>query len=79
MNTRTKELRMEFLKKYPKPNKCPITIADWCSPLGYCWGVAQSIDEGKRWDETRCPCEMFLPKDRAIIQQQLQPGTFGAG
>jgi hypothetical protein len=50
----------EFLTKYPKPDKCPMSIEEWCDPLGYCWAFATAKDEGRSWDEEKnCPCNFF--------------------
>ena len=50
----------QFLLKYPKPDKCPILLDEWFTPLGYCWGEATTIDDEKQWDEDKnCPCELF--------------------
>lgn len=53
----------EFLLKYPKPKKCPMSIDEWCDSLGYCWAYATAIDEKAVWDEdTKCPCILFETK-----------------
>jgi len=49
----------QFLEKYPKPEKCPMSIEEWTDGISYCWGYALTIDEGKLWDDSRCPCEFF--------------------
>ena len=64
------ELTLEqFLEKYPKPSKCPMSMEEWTDGLSYCWGYAITIDEGRTWDDDQCPCEFF--KETEIEKEKL--------
>jgi len=63
----------EFLKKYPKPKQCPIPDDVWSDGLSYCWGYALTIDDGKKWDDSKCPCDFF--EGAKNTEQLLQPDS----
>lgn len=50
---------MTLNDKYPKSDKCPMRMEDWNDGISYCWGYALTIDDGKVWDDSECPCELM--------------------